>query len=1403
MSIAANQYANKVFAEHPISMWSLDEQAYYISLIDDDDRRFSTWTGTGSTKTDYTSLPSGLTQSPFPSSNVYSSFTKSTSSAGTIQVLSPELFSATNVDAGISTFCVNFFLYQNPTYITAFRVGYKYNNSGGTPQTVISSNISPPSTSSWINFNNTYDIPTSWSGSIKIFIEVDFASSSGGDAASRTITMHGLSVGQGSESTCYTSLGVTPITLPTELNMSSMQGYPADQYGVLSNNGYFLVRNNSLLSHNDGLPIIYGTDNSTKIAPSGVSTIPSFVFPGKGMLHENGRNKRYTLEMWMKIDPSTTRSQKIVGPLDTSDGIYVKEGFLTLVIDNEIGSYPVSEWYRPMLLHVSIRENNATLMINGEQVIDIPFTRNSVTLSSLRDWWGIYSYTTTGMFEIDCISIFPYIVSNSVAKRRFIYGQGTPSIQSIDNSYQGTPTTIEFATAEYGASIIYPDVARWDAGYFSNLDATKSYLSVPNYKLPIINIGGRNLEQWYEDNLAINQSEYPDSDHPHFITFRPNIGTRTNLVPNPSATTTSGYWYSSVGSGVGTLQRTTSLSYLGSSCFSITCTGAGNVRPAVKSDSGALSRLQATAGKTYTFSVYVRSATIGRVVDTLINFVDSAGTTSLSSPSGTQITSTTTGWTRVSVTATAPSGTAYIEPSVRFISCLVGEIHYFDAALLEESSAVLSYFDGSYSDSSISFISRSWSGTNDGSSSIITYWNPDGIQYQENSYLNFPTLNILNDQVSAAYGVFEIESSISSERVLFSFSNSINGQTFDITINASTIYYKINGSVIHSEAATIGVENLVGINFEALGNAFGYEVSRFFSSPASVQVYVGGNGSDGSTFEGKIYLVGFANQTDYSNISDNFNSNGIAISDRYQFLFDHITSYTLIPEHEFGKLFLDISISGEWEEYFPLNYFGSYVNDQNGNRVYDIDMLQVNLGYTTVASSSAWTYAELRDDPVSSTYATLAASSYSTSYLSLKKKNDTGITVDVSASSLQSYITFQPLIDGANAPLSSFPYIKNLTGSAVIYADDQNTISMPERVYETKFVFRDNMVIYPPKVNDFRDYAAVIHLQLTQRSILKSPLKIKSFEISAKNLNYNSATLPNNQKSYIGTKWGKKAYIVSEKSTGDDYKEKNPILIHKSSTPYLYNTKKSGIRLVNESTSDTVQSIQNEIFIPINENGSYDYQVGALQIMVNPSFVSGTDNIKMFEVKHKDGTHMYTISKDGEKAVINVYDGTSGTTPVSGINFYQNGRYVKNPSIKNNEWTCIGIIFPNEIDFSSYSEGGIKLFGGFTFNNISYYLSSGLGLKSELQARTWQNVFTADGATPSGTTWSYWDGSTWQYVYITGQTTSYVTTPAEIYQAYVGTNSSIIDDNGGMLLKQSQAEIITNVTWQDLSIKPA
>jgi hypothetical protein len=493
MSNTGNQYADKVFSEHPIAMWSLDENLYYLSLIDDNDRRFSTWTLDNCTYSNTPTIPD--TPSPFDS-DIYSSITANVSTPVLVEAESSGLFSSVNIDTNTNTFCVNFFMYQKPTYINWFKVGYRYLDALGASQEVLSSEIPPPAAESWINFNNVYQLPTSWSGDLKLVIQIDFNDSSSGDASSRTLIMNGLSVGQNSETTCYSSLGSTAVSIPSSIGISGVLGVSADQYGVLADNGYYIVRNNQTLSYNDGFPIVYGTDHSTKIYPSNVN-IPSFVFPGKGMLHESGRNKQYSLEMWIKLDASTNIAKRIIGPLDSNDGLYVKEGFLTLVVGDEIASHCVSEWYRPMLMHLIIKENNIVMLINGEEVVNIPFPRTTINLPDTADWWGIYSYPNISVFNIDCISIYPYSVSNLVAKRRFVYGQGTPSIQSIDNTFDGTPTTIDFSTSEYSSNIIYPDFGRWDAGYFNNLNATRDYISIPEYQLPTISIGGRDINEWY------------------------------------------------------------------------------------------------------------------------------------------------------------------------------------------------------------------------------------------------------------------------------------------------------------------------------------------------------------------------------------------------------------------------------------------------------------------------------------------------------------------------------------------------------------------------------------------------------------------------------------------------------------------------------------------------------------------------------------------------------------------------------------------------------------------------------------------------------------------------------------------------------------------------------------------
>lgn len=1205
MSISGNQYADKIFAEHPIALWPLDEKVYYLSLIDNSDRLFSNWTLTNATFDDTPTMPTS--NSPFDA-EVASSITANTTSSVTVEAESPNLFSLTDTNIDLGTFCLNLFLYQDPTYINWIKVGYRYTDALSNPQQVISDAITPPQSESWINFNQTYQIPESWSGSIKIFIQIHFKNSAGGDDSSRTLIMQGLSIGQNSETTCYESLGSTKQELPTSMEFTSLYGVPADQYGILADNGYYIVRNNQLLAKNDGFPMVFGTPQSTKIYSSNVN-LPSFVFPGKGMLNDVGRNKNYTLEMWIKLDPETTVAKRIIGPIASNDGIYVKEGFLTLVIGNEIQSHCVAEWYRPMLVHLSIKESNATLMVNGETVIDIPINKTTISLPNDRDWWGIYSYPEISVFQVDCISIFPYIVSEIVAKRRFVYGEGTPSIQSIDNAFFGTPTTIDFTTAQYGPTVRYPDIYRWDAGYFNNLNATRNYLSVPNYSLPIINIGGRDINQWYADNYYVNTLEYPAGDHPNFITFRPNVDY-----------------------GVG--------------------------------------------GDT---------------------------------------------------------------------------------------------------------------------------WNNAGNNYIEQAYFNFPSLNVLNDAISAVYGIFEIEDDLAISRPLMTFVNITNGEKFTIHVNSDSIFYSINENILHEEVITLGIENVVGVNFETLGAQFGYEVSRFFSSPSSIQLYVGGDGI--TTFEGKIYVVGFCNQANYQLVSDYFDSNGIAIAENYEIITDHIASYTLLPEYEYGQMFLDISVASEWEEYFPLSYFAGYVKDEYGNQTYDLDFMQINIGYTYVGTQGVWTYQQLFNEFSTQTYQDLSNGVYS-NYFNLYKNNTVGESINVSNSSLNTYMTFQRLDEGANSPLSTFGNTKSLETNSVIFADDENTVEFPNRVYDTKFIFKDNVIVYPPKVNDFNEYAMVIHFEIKQRSILKNPLKIRSMEISSKNLNYVLDSNPLEQRNTVGTKFGTTLYPQKKVSGNIDYKSPNPIFIYKTTSPYLYTTKRSGIEVINKTDATATISPEYMISIPVNQNASYEFFVGALHFFIKGSFSEEVEQTKLMDINHKDGKISIVLDKTEEGNFVKAYENNGVTlTPYANIAFYQNGRYVVTPSLINSEWNSIGVSFIDQLDFSEYLNGSIDLFGGALFNNISYYLSKGLGIKTDLTIRTWENVLNYDSVTR---TWSFWDAGdqAWRDVYILGQTTSYFSSPEDIYKSYTGTNKNIVDDNAGLTLQKTQSALYTGVTWRTVTEKP-
>lgn len=517
MSISSNLYAGKIFSEHPIALYPLDDDISYISLISDSQRLFNSggWSASANNSAsvvfdDSPTVPSP--GSPFDS-DIYTSASVSGISLDNTEIIieSPSLFNFSDLNQAMKTFASAIYLYQDYLYVNWYEFGYKYDDIYTSSEKEVVTRVIANESIEWINFDTSFVPPEFESENIKIFLRINVDAPSGGGSGEANFLVNGITIGQWSENSSSESLGVQEVETPL-----GYSGTPALEYGIQENSAYHIIEDSRLLAVNQGIPMVYGSDNLTKIYPS-ASANPSLIIPGNGFLFEKGRYKKHTVEFWMRINPDTIESRRIFGPINNDYGIYVRDGMISLLIGDNFGSHAVAQWYRPMLVHVVIDETNAYLFINGEQVIDISINKETLDLPSENDWVAFYSYSDILEFEVDCVSFYNYPIALQVAKRRLVYGQGTDSPQNIADNYKGTNAYINFSNAEYTANKVYPDIANWEAGYRNNLVATRRSISSPNYSLPEVFIGGRSVQDLYNDNKIVN-----DLTGDSFFTFRPN-----------------------------------------------------------------------------------------------------------------------------------------------------------------------------------------------------------------------------------------------------------------------------------------------------------------------------------------------------------------------------------------------------------------------------------------------------------------------------------------------------------------------------------------------------------------------------------------------------------------------------------------------------------------------------------------------------------------------------------------------------------------------------------------------------------------------------------------------------------------------------------------------------------------
>jgi hypothetical protein len=502
MSNPSNLYAEKVFSEHPIALWPLDEPVDYVSLISEENRDLRIWdidNGAAS------NIPSILDE-PFPTSFVSKVSAESLQPGEfLVSCISPDLLSLESLNSDLATLTIGAFLYSNTPYISGFDIGYEYYDdvSGETVQELkfFSSEIYE----NWIFVSETFT-PVKQNSSMRLVIKARFFD---GDSLDRySFLVNGISVGQWSEEFNSTSLGITPVELPTSiLGASGIKGVPASAYGLQSLDGYYLVRRNALSAKNYGMPMVYGTNSTTTIQQIG--SAPSVLIPGQGFLNESGKYRDYTFEFWLRANSDASVERRIFGNIRGTDGIYLNGPFISLKVGDAVIKHYVGQWFRPMLVHIRYSSSSVSLLINGEQVGEKFISAENISFPELsqpingtvlqNDWLAFWSYTDVFPIQIDSVAIYGYKVPVQVAKRRFVYGQGVEFPENINNSYSGSSVFIDYPFSKYSKNYNYPNIARWSQGAYDNISINGNALSFPTYKKPSVVFNNKTYDQWITD----------------------------------------------------------------------------------------------------------------------------------------------------------------------------------------------------------------------------------------------------------------------------------------------------------------------------------------------------------------------------------------------------------------------------------------------------------------------------------------------------------------------------------------------------------------------------------------------------------------------------------------------------------------------------------------------------------------------------------------------------------------------------------------------------------------------------------------------------------------------------------------------------------------------------------------
>ena len=519
MANPLNLYATKVFAEHPLGLWALDDQLDYISLVSGTEQDLTSWVATGADSivdaTDPELFDVLPPTAPFPDVPV-NGIIGSATNDGKVRLTSSLQLQPSDFSTNIKTFSLATYVYTYSKILNV-SIGFQYTDTRDSSPQMVLKPATTGSSLAWSFVSETFTVPEFFENlQLIIDISYDFTSEP------YEFVVNGITAGQWSEEFHLKSFGVSSIDdIPSEIDILASKGVEAFSYGLDSIAGYYLADSNFLYARNNGFPIVFGSANSTKIRPK--TNSPSLIVPGMGFLNESGINNSLTAEFWINIENNSVEPKKIFGPISSDDGIYVEGPFIKIKVGEVTGAHYVGSWNRPMLIDFAYTPTRVTLILNGENVIERTLKRKQTSFplrteaGKDKDWLGFYAYPEVPSVLLDSVAVYPYEVPPIIAKRRWVYGQAVEYPNNVKGLNSANSVLIDFPFAKYAKNYYFPSSASWEGGVVENLAIDRENLTPPQHPMPVFSFSGKDEAEWLTE-----LKEAQDLITDPFISLKPN-----------------------------------------------------------------------------------------------------------------------------------------------------------------------------------------------------------------------------------------------------------------------------------------------------------------------------------------------------------------------------------------------------------------------------------------------------------------------------------------------------------------------------------------------------------------------------------------------------------------------------------------------------------------------------------------------------------------------------------------------------------------------------------------------------------------------------------------------------------------------------------------------------------------